>query len=401
MIDLNLSLADMLSYKATLKTSHKMRVRITIRDRQEDALESLSLNEPNAPKVISGAVQVDTTQDVTRSLQLVCLDPDHKLTFDSTSPAAGAMFADNFIQVEYGVWVPGLNAGPGWVDVPVFWGPITAFERDGHTVTIEAQGKETLGLDPHLVFRGYTLAKGTLVRDAIKKVMGRVGETRYALGMISGRLHTHRAVIGQEAPWTVCVGGAADSVGNPRPALMSKASGHMYLFFNGRGILTGKRKNGRSCWTFNEEQLGSAPGFSYDILNFRNHVMVKGGTPKKSKKHFKGQATLPPTHPMSPYALRRHGANRYMTEFFESDALKSHDACVKKAEAILASKSNETVSATFDCLPVPHLEEYDMVTLNADGFGITWPLRSFTLPLTSDTLMTVGYLRPVKPRRHR
>jgi hypothetical protein len=392
--NLGLSKTNKALFEAALVSSGKRRITITIRDHDEKKIADLT-----APAVIEGAVQVDATASVTRSLSLTCLDPNHKLQFDYNSPASGALDADNFVSVEYGVYITSTDS---WVDVPVFWGPLTDFQREGAEVTIEAQGKETLGLDPHLVRNGYTIHRGTTVANAIKNVMNRLGETRYNLETVSGRLHKHRAVIPGESPWAVVAGGGGlDSTGNPTPPLVSKVNGHAMLFYNGIGRLSHRTRNQNTAWVFTTDQLVSQAGFHFDILNVRNHVEVKGGTPKKSKKHFRGHATLPDIHPLSPYALRRNGQSRYMVEFFESDSLKSDADCRTQAELILAAHSTEGVEASFECLPIPHLEEYDHVTLNGPGYSMSFPLQTFTIPLTTDASMSVGASKAVRPRRRR
>lgn len=393
MYNLGLSAATRALYETALKSSGSRRVTITIRDHDEKKLADLT-----APAVLEGAVQVDATASVTRSLSLTCLDPNHKLQFDYASPASGALYADNFVSVDYGVYISSTDS---WIDVPVFWGPLTDFQRQGAEVTIEAQGKETLGLDPHLVRNGYTIHRGVTVANAIRNVMDRTGETRYNLETMSGRLHKHRAVIPGEAPWTVIAGGGLDSGGNNKPPLVSKVNGHAMLFYNGVGRLTHRTHNANTAWAFSTDQLISQPGFHFDILGVRNHVEVKGGTPKKSKKHFRGHATLPDIHPLSPYSLRRNGQRRYMVQFFESDSLKSDADCRTQAQSILSAHSNEGVDASFDCLPVPHLEEWDHVVLNGPGYSVSFPLSTFTIPLTTDSPMSVGVSKSVKPRRRR
>ncbi len=388
MIDLNLTPSHMAAYRAALVDSHRIRITIMILDRNEKPLRHLQ-----APKIVSGSVQVDASADVTRSLELVCLDPAHKLDFDHTSPAKGAVYADNFVSVKYGVFVASHNF---WVDVPVFWGPLTKFTRQGPEVTLEAQGKETLGLDPHLVTHGYTIAKGTHVRDAIRNVMGRLGEARFNLGMVRGRLRTHRSVVPGEAPWAVCVGGSSN--GGSTPGLLSKSSGHVHLFYDGEGRLTAKRLNTSSVFVFTGGHVVSHPGFAYDILEARNHVEVTGGTPKKSKRHFRGSATLSASHPLSPHALSRNSKPRYLVTFFESDSLKSDAACRAKAKSILAANTTQALDATFECLPVPHLEEHDAVTLKMDGYNVAFTMKTFTIPLTADASMSVGFAKSVRPR---
>lgn len=362
---------------------------IEILDKNERLLSHIG-----GPPITDGAVQYDASADITRSLSLTCLDPDHKLTFDSNSPAQGAVYADNFIYVEYGVYLP---VHKSWVDVPVFKGPCTLFERQGAVVTIEAQGKESLAQDPHLVMNGYTIRQGTTVAHAIRNVMDRIGETRYSLGMIKGKLAHHRAVTPQEAPWKVLVGGDTDAKGHPKPGLMTKAHGHQYLFFNGRGILTAKNRHSKSRWQFRD--LTTLPGFTYDVLDVRNTVEVTGGTPKHSKKHFRGSATLPASHPLSAQALSRNGHGRHMVTFFQSDSLKSDKACNEKAKQILNASASQGIDATFECLPIPHIEELDPVSLVTDEYHLPFILKTATLPLTSGSAMSIGFHKGVKPRR--
>lgn len=391
-IDLGLSAADRAAFEAALLAARRdISVRVTVLDRDEEALTEL------LPRVLTGSVQVDADVDVSRSLSMTLLDPGNKLQFDSGNPAEGAVYADNHLAVEYGVWVAALSR---WVYVPVFSGPVTGFERDGQVVTVEAQGKESLGLDPHRVTAGYTLLKGRTLADAIAAVMGRLGEEKTRLGMVKGKLATRRAVTPGEQPWAVCVGGEEDASGKPKPGLMSKADDVFYLFYDGTGTLTAKRRGGPTSWVFDEAQLTSTPKYSYDVLQFVNHAEVKGGVRKGSKKHAHGEYTLPATHPLSPAKLGRNGTKRYMTLFHEADTLKTDADCDAKARQLVESRAFQGVAASFDCLPIPHLEDTDVVRLDLTGYTITFPLRQFTIPLTSDATMAVGFNKRVrKPRR--
>jgi len=379
-IQLKLTPAQLAAYKAALVTSHAIRIIVTVRDRNEQPVSSLQL-----PKVLTGAIQVDSGAAVTRSLSMTCLDPNHKLTFDTANPADGALYADNFISVTYGV-----ETSLGWVDVPVFWGPVTAYSRQGPEVTIEAQGKESLALDPFLITAGYNLPRSQQISASVTKVMSNLGEQRISLGMVTGRLVKRRTVIRGESAWMVCVGGGTDANGNPKPGLMSKAVGHPFLYYDGNGTLTAKTRGGPAVHTFDGDWLLSRPGFAYDVLQARNQVYVEGATPKKSKRHYAGVARLPATHPLSGQSLARNGKPRYLTEMAQSDTLKSDAACRRDAKTRLAQLANQGLEATFDCLPAPHLEENDTVQLAGVGYAFTFPLRTFAIPLTHDTPMSVG-----------
>ena len=378
------------AYLAALTASHRIRVTVTIRDRNEQPAKTIEL-----PQMLTGAVQVDASQAVTRSLAMTYLDPANKLTFDSANPAAGATYADNFISVVYSV-----ETELGWVDVPVFWGPVTGYSRAGAEVTVEAQGKESLALDPYLVVNGYNLHRNMLVGDAVAAVMGKIGEQRVKLGMVTGRLHNHRAVIRGHQPWQVCVGGDSDANGKPLPGLMSKAGGHPLLYYDGTGTLRAKRRGGSPVYTFDETSLLTRPGYTYDVLAARNRVYVEGGTPKgKPKKHYTGTAVLASGHPLSPKSLARNGHWRYLTTMAQNGSLTSDAACRAAAKIMLGQLSGQGIEASFDALPAPHLEEYDAVQMQTEGYEFAFPLRAFAIPLTTDQPMTVGAGIPTMVKR--
>jgi hypothetical protein len=379
-----------------LTASHKVRITLSVFDNNETELRQIR------PNMISGSVQVDAKAAVTRSLSLQLLDPAHKLHFDSGSPAEGALFADNFVGVKYGVYVEALSR---WVDVPVFLGPVTRFHRSGPVVDIEAQGKETLALEPHLVVGAYGIGKGTTVEAAVRNVMGRVGEQKFGLSQLRGRLSQARSVVPGESPWDVLTGGGDE--GNygdrtkkykrkhmsPEIGLLSKAAGDMLLFYDGRGFLMAKpKRTAKPVFAFRHDaHVLSLPDYDYDVLEFRNHADVTGGTPKKGKGHFRGSWSLPASHPLSPYALQRNGKGRFLSIFAESDALKSNAACDAKAKKLVEAAAHEGVSASFDSLPIPMLEEGDSVRVVMDDYALEFALNQFTIPLTPDGTMAIGF----------
>ena len=275
MIDLGLTKAQDDAYRAALVTSHRIRTKVLVLDANEAPVKGL------VPQVLSGAVTVEASAAVSRSLSMTLLDPNHKLTFDSASPADGALYADNFVQVTYGV-----ETSLGWVDVPVFTGPVTGYSRSGHEVSVEAQGKESLAMDPQLVVSTINVHRNTLISDAISAVMGKAGEStkHVSLGMVKGRVVHARAIHRGESPWAVCTGGGSDSSGNPKPGLIAKATGRPFLYYDGRGTLTAKNRGGPPKFTFTERHVTSEPGYTYDVLAARNYVYVTGGKPAKAKQ---------------------------------------------------------------------------------------------------------------------
>src|SRR6185295_10854182 len=182
MLHLALSPDEYDAYLDALTDSHQIRVDVRIHDANEKEISSLTAPES---RIVSGAVQVDATASITRSLSLEMVDPNRTLKFEANSPARGALFADRFISARYQVRVEALEA---WVTIPVFWGPVSSYERAGSAVSIEAQGKESLMLEPHFAHQGYTIQAGTRLDDAIRRVADKCGERRYDLPDLPHRL---------------------------------------------------------------------------------------------------------------------------------------------------------------------------------------------------------------------
>lgn len=407
MLDLALSPADKATLLACLRgqqgNTYRRRMIVQILDKREKVIQSLDVP---ASRMTTGQVTVDATATVTRSLAMTFVDPLRRLGFDAASPAKGAIFADNMVAVRYCVEVDPL----GWIEIPVFWGPITTFERDAASVTIEAQGKEALALDPHFATQGYTLAKGRRVDNAIRDVMDRVGETRYHLPDLPARLQSRRAILPDDEPWDIVKFGWASSKkvyhgkGKKRRGQkqdveyngLVKVAGHYYAYYNGRGQLAVRRRVRTPMLTLQEgRDLVTVPTVKFDALAARNHVVVTGANVTVGKKHVqrRASATLPPGHPLSPYAIGRNGKARYMTEFVDASTIKTQKGCKDAAQSILDTKSTEGLDLSFDCLPFPFLEELDYVTVRTQDYSLAIPLETFTIPLDGSSNMTVGYAK--------
>lgn len=435
MLKLGLSHSEYDAYLEALRDSHNIGLEVTLRDGDEQPIGSLT---SPLRQVVDGAVQVDSTADVSRSLELTMRDPKRRLKFVANSPASGAVYADRFVSVEYHVFVRALA---DHVDVPVFWGPVNSLERAGAEVTLGAQGKEALLLAPHYATEGYTLKIRERLDDALRDVAGRAGERRFDLPDLPARLAKEYAVVAQAEPWRIMAGnrkvegfhstaatagggtvapatggsgGGGDSSSGqttakhadwaPAPGLITHAAGHYALYYGGDGRLTARRQRKHPVLTFLEgRDLTNRPTVTYDTEAFRNCVHVKGSGPDGKRPPF-AKAILPAGNPLSPAALARNGKPRFLTEFVTADGLRTDKACRKRAEEVLARLSVEGVEPAFECLPMPHLEEDDRVRLSTDDFDFTFVLRQFTLPLTAtEPRMQIGGHRKVRlwHRRHR
>jgi hypothetical protein len=321
------------------------------------------------------------------------------------------------------------------VDVPVFWGLITGLSQDGNEVTIQAAGKEILGLDPHLLWNTMELHKGRRRIAAIRDVLEAIGETRFDLPDLSAKLLKPLSLNRHAQPWHVAkaIAGGED----------------WQLFYDGRGRARVRRWPQNRVYTWRAGDGGtllSRPKIAYDISAVRNLVEVLGPEPKGPPKRIRAVARARAKHNLSAESLKRNGHPRYMIHVIDSNLAKPetewhkaaggnepggppvhggwwgapsgvkhpkrwfewrHSIIVhrkKKAQQVadrqLATRLRGAVEVSYDCLPDPRFEEGDPAAVYIDGGHIEFVLKQFTLPLTADEPMSVGVNRRV-PRRQR
>ena len=395
MLPLGLTGADQRAFYRTLADSHSVRVEVAVTDLNGDVLSRLD------PDAISGQVNVDADAAITRSLTMSILDPSRSLALDSDSPADGALYLDRMLRVVYSVKVPGL----GWVDVPVFTGPVTKVDRAGALVNVECQGKEALALGAF--WHPMTLKKGHDKVGAIRTILReRAGETRFDLPDLPWRLH-RTVSFGREAvPWT--------------EARRIARSMDRQLFYDGRGVCRLRNYPGH-VFTFRSGDGGlivSAPQVSYSTERVRNAVWVKGGKPKgvttdddpntpapKSVPDVQFRDVAPPWHPLSPVRLGRKLTDGtviplHRLEVIENPRIRSREEARRVAKRRLNDLLMEAVDVTFESLPVPHLEPMDIIRVTTREATVQVRLRSYSLPLVVGENMSVGFHKLVSvPRR--
>lgn len=415
MIDLGLSPSELETFEETLLSSHKTDHLVTIHDRNEKRIDTLP--------IVAGAIQVDGSQAVSRSLTLTAIDLRGALRFED-SPRHGALYADHFVSVRYGVKVDEWDE---YVYVPIFWGPVTGFAQTGSNIEIEAQGKEALLMKPHFAKDNYVLQKGQRLDDAIREVARKQGERRFDLPDISARLTDRRVVEPDTEPWRLItsrskiekktheareedkkkgdVAGKGDVVtGTQVGGLVNYGPHEWDVFYGGDGRLTMRRSNKNATWTVKDDQLLSHPSLSYDDLEVINHVVVTGAKPKgkaKGETAARGQVALPRQHPLSPWKLARNGEPRFKTRWVKAASLKTDRECQQRAREILDKNSKQVLEAEFESLPIPHLEEGDRIKVKgAQDFEFT--LKAFTIPLTPGESMSFGFTKKAgRPKRRR
>lgn len=400
MIDLDLTASQRDALLDDLASTHSIRVRVNVHNRDEKQVGSLT------PRILGGGVQVDASGDTTRQLQLSLLDPDHRLHFDADSPAQGALFADRFISVEYGIRGTHLDE---WVEVPIFMGPVSSFQRQGAQVDLTAMGKESLLREPHFM-KPMTIPRGTKKTEAMKRVARSMGERRFDFPELSSRLPSRASFGGwphvqahdekkgdkdkkkekppATIPWQILQGLAHSLDGRQ-------------LFYDGRGRLRLRRKPGSAVYTFKSGSGGillSSPQVSYQLDEVRNAVRVVA-TKKGSKRHLRHLALPQRNHPLSPWSLARNSEPRYMAEVIDLNAARNQSEVTRFAQETLKDRLQEAVSVSFECLPIPFLEEGDLVAVSTPDYRVVFRLNQFTIPLAAEESMSVGFLKRVKPHR--
>lgn len=374
MIDLGLTNAERAQFeKALVAAQPKRRTRFAIHDENERVIEELRFSSG----LLEGEVTVDNTAEVSRSLRILLAED---IPFDPVMPRAA--FIDRHISVKSGTWVPALDR---WVDVPVFFGPVATYSRDGATVEIEAMGKESLAQEPHLLWRRLEFNDGKRVSVAIQELLEAMGERHFDFPANDEQLGEPETFGRETEVWEECQNLARDI--------------DRQLFYDGAGECRMRRWPENAHYTFKTGpggQIASAVTKHYDASRLRNVVQVHG-----TRGTVEVTATAKPnaSHPLSPESLARRGENRNLVELRDT-SLNKVGIAERRAEGILRRLLNVDASVEFDSVPIPHLEPGDLCKIgDADG-ETTFRLSRFTLPL-GPASMSVGYNRRIKYRRIR
>lgn len=364
-------------FELRLATGYEQRTTVTVLTNEDVPVSSVSA------WILEGQVDVrvpeydreSKTIEVSRNASLTLLDPAAELGFDSGSPVSGSMYLDRMIGLAYGV-----RCSFGWVDCPVFVGPLTSVERDGEFVSIEAQGKELFGLSEANTTATYK--EGRELRDVFSSLMGRTGEDLALVDHLPAgpKLQKTFSITPETHYWFQAY----------RIALSQKRA----PFYDGSGRCRTPLEPTRPSWTFaygNGGMLLSLPKVGYSVDDLKNAARVVGGEPKGSKRKVIGTAEAPATSSLSATTLGRRGAKRYLLATEEDSELTTKAKATARAKELLEDGLAQQVATEFTALAVPHLEPWDLVVVNSPHFAGEMRVKNFSLPLTADGVMTVGF----------
>lgn len=358
---------DLRTYQQTLAYTHERRIRVHILDLNMNLMSSLT------PVVLDGQVTVDTTADVSRVLTLTFLDPTRSMAFEPDS-AGPALWRNRIIRVIYSVRVPDLNQ---WVDCPVFTGPVWDFAREGAVVDVTAHGMERLALGQ--AWTPKTYHRKSLRTDAIKDIMGRVGDPCRSIPDLPYKLPKDLTVGRLDQPW--------------HRARKIAESMDRHLFYDGSGVLHLRPFADHPVFTFDKELL-TEPKFTRSKDPIVNTVEVLGAKPKGQKRRIRAVAIA--NGYLNPSKLARGSGTLHLVDQIQNDHIRSKAEAEKVAHRRLRHHIQQRVSISFDSLPIPHLEERDRVSVGSTGVGlVNLRMNQWTIPLGDGDAqpMTVGSTR--------
>ena len=377
-VNLGLSAEQFAAYEQTITGPHQVRAVVLIEDLDGNLIQDVSDMGP------TGQVNIAAGGETSRSCMLTLFDPTYRVGLDEANPEAGPVSPRYQVRLARSVHVPTV----GWVDVPLGVLPFTFPQRDGDTLMIEAQGKESLAQAN--TWTPLVIKKGTDKVTAIRTIMATLtGETLFRIEPTTALLDADLSIGRDTSPWQACRD-LAESMGRR-------------LFYAADGYLVCRTPSTSPVFEFRTGIGGtllSRPraGFSSDSV--ANLVYVTGAVPKGKNDPISAFAVAPASHPLSPQNLGRNGVPRYLRHDVSDDTLATVAACQALADQSLTQVLLNSVDIQFDSLPVAHLEEGDAirVTDSLVGISMTGTVTSQSIPLTTEGSQSNGYLRRVQAR---
>lgn len=383
---LGLSDADLRTFHRGLVQTHERRIRVAVYDLDGNVLTHLT------PDVLDGQVMVDATggpDQPTRILDLSFLDPSRSIHFEPASAGDAPLHRSRVIQVIDSRRVPDLE---DWIDVEVFTGIVWDFDRQGAEVTLVAHGMERQALGQ--AWKPATYKKHRKKTEVIKEILAAAGEP--ALGGIpdlAARMPERMTVARMDSPW-------------PRAKRLA-ASMDRQLFYPGPGKPVLRRLPSRPVFTFRDDRhLLTEVKIDRDPEGVFNTFVAVGSKKKGGKHRPQAVATLPPSHPLNPRpvtGIGRNGKELRLVNREENRQIKSNAEARARANRMADAGARVLVNYSFDSIPIPHLDENDLVRVVTEQGTFLIRMEKWSLPLGFEGAppMTVGDVRRTTRPRHK
>lgn len=369
------SATEKAAYEAQLVTNHWMRTRAMILDLDHNPVQDIT------KYIQDGQTNIDATQQISRTATNDLYDPTRVIGLDTANAGEGSVSPKYLLQKFHGVFVESLNR---WIDIPIFTGLIDAPTRDGDLLKISASGKEVLALDK--AWTVLTVKKGTKKTDAIRQILAAAGESKFRISSSTSTLGADVSVTRDDTFWDIAKG-IADGLG-------------WNMFYDAMGTLVLRPKSTTVVWNFSTGNGGSIrsdwqTGFSTEGIY--NIVLATGGTPSGKKDPITAYAIAPSSSALNPTNLGRNGVKRYLRYDIAKDTLTKQADVQALADKTLPQVLLDSVSISFESMPVPHLEELDAikVTDNATGISTSATQRTWAIGDNSAATQPNGFLKRV------
>lgn len=380
---LGLSDAELRAYHRGLVTTHERRIRVAVYDLDGSVLTHLT------PEILDGQVMVDATAGLdqpTRILDLSFLDPSRSVHFEPKSPGDAPLHRSRVVQVIDSRRMPELD---DWVDCEVFTGIVWDFDRQGAEVSLVAHGMERQGLGQK--WKPVTYAKHRKKTDVIKDILANFGES-YVGGIpdLDARMPERMTITRMDSPW-------------PRAKRLALSMDRQ-LFYPGAGRPVLRRLPSRPVFTFRDDRhLLSEVKIDRDPEGVFNTFVAVGAKGKGAKHRPQAVSTLPTDHPLSAQSLARNNVPLRLVKREENRQVKNAAEAKARADRMKADGSRVLVNYSFDSIPIPHLDENDLVRVVTDQGAFVIRMDKWTLPLGYDgaPAMTIGDVRRTTAVRHR
>jgi hypothetical protein len=406
----NLNRSQRAIYNQAITHSHQRRIHVHVETLDSDPVASLT------PVILPGGqVAHDVTSDVSTSiLTMQFVDATRALNFE---PDAGGQSLHRKFQIRV-TDSRGIAELEEWIDQDVHTGPVWDFDRQGGLVSLTAHGadRKARGTVRNPRAWGPKAQKTDIIRELLQAAglthLGGIPDLPATTGhhVTAGFAYVHHkkhhpASHGHKAYVTHSTGRKprTDYYLELAQKLAESMNRHLYPNTSGRFVL---RSHPDQPILHVNRHLLADPEQQRAGVDAPNTWTGVGDKPKGAKQQVHATAVLPDWHPLSPSSLAQNGKPYVIEERIENPHWK------RTAEVRAAVRRHRdramryVVDYEFDMLPVPWLQEFDMVSVETVGGRILVPMKQWTFPLGTGSSdgsqgdpMHVGAVKHPKYRR--